>query len=223
MCRLLHVEWRCHHKQNIWEYCRDATAPSRTPSVTERSKQPCEAFVQKYTLTPSGPTEDEYRNFCCKFVCCLEDQADTYKAVQELETALGLKAGEALPRVPSVFLGRQKKELKVARRKFGLLVKRHEERCEALYYGLGVVQEGDTWRAPAEEVMRREREEERMRWVREEKGRSVAAESIVEVREDGVSGDGEVVDRGDERPVEQVVEAGGIVKDGEDVQKMERS
>lgn len=152
MCRLLHVEWRCKHKQNIWEYCRDATAPSRTPSVTERSKQPCEAFVAKYTLTPSGPTADEYRNFCCRFTCCLEDQAATFKQVRDLESALGITEKDSVPRLPSLFLNRQQKSLKEARKKFQLLLKRHEERCEALYYGLGVVQEGDTWRAPAEEL-----------------------------------------------------------------------
>lgn len=152
MCRLLHVEWRCKHKQNIWEYCRDATAPSRTPSVTERSKQPCEAFVSKYTLTPSGPTADEYRNFCCKFVCCLEDQADTFQQVRNLESALGMTERDSLPHVPSIFLSRQQKTLKEARKNLQALVKRHEQRCEALYYGLGVVQEGDTWRAPAEQL-----------------------------------------------------------------------
>lgn len=152
MCRLLHVEWRCKHKQNIWEYCRDATAPSRTPSVTERSKQPCEAFVSKYTFTPSGPTADEYRNFCCRFTCCLEDQAGTFKQVKDLEAALGIMEKDSVPRFPSLFLSRQQKSLKEARKKFQLLLKRHEERCEALYYGLGVVQEGDTWRAPAEEL-----------------------------------------------------------------------
>jgi hypothetical protein len=157
MCRLLHVEWRCKHKQNIWEYCRDATAPSRTPSVTERSKQPCEAFVSKYTLTPSGPTADEYRNFCCKFTCCLEDQAATFKQVRDLEAALGMTEKDSVPRIPSLFLSRQQKSLKVARKKFQLLLKRHEERCEALYYGLGVVQEGDTWRAPAEELNLKEK------------------------------------------------------------------
>ena len=107
MCRLLHVEWRCKHKQNIWEYCRDATAPSRTPSVTERSKQPCEAFISQYTLTPSGPTADEYRNFCCKFSCYLEDQAATFKQVRDLESALGISEKDSLPRIPRVFLSRQ--------------------------------------------------------------------------------------------------------------------
>lgn len=107
----------------------------------------------------------------------------------------------------------------MARRKFALLVKRHEERCEALYYGLGVVQEGDTWRAPAEEVLRREREEERKRREREEKGKSVVAESVVEVREDGDSG-GVEEDRGEGPPVGQVVEADDVVKDGDDVPKV---
>lgn len=130
-----------------------------------------------------------------------------------------MTAKDSIPRVPSVFLSRRQKALKVARRNFGLLVKRHEERCEALYYGLGVVQEGDTWRAPAEEVMRREREEERKKKEREEKVRSVAAESIVEVREDGDSGG--VEDRGEERPLEKSVDAEDVAKDGEHVQKVE--
>lgn len=158
MCRVLHVEWRCKHTQNIWEYCRDATAPSRTPSA-EQAKQPCEAFVAKHTLTPSGPTEDEYRNFCCKFVCCLEDQADLYKQVLDLESALGLKPNESIPHIPSLFLSRQQKSLKELRKKFQSLVKRHEERCEALYYELGVVQESDSFRAPAERFMSKKKQQ----------------------------------------------------------------
>ena len=194
MCRLLHVEWRCKHKQNIWEYCRDATAPSRTPSVTERSKQPCEAFVEKYTLSPSGPTADEYRNFCCRFTCCLEDQAATFKQVRDLESALGITEKDSVPRLPSLFLSRQQKSLKEARKKFQLLLKRHEERCEALYYGLGVVQEGDTWRAPAEELGVKEKK----RLSRLSKGSQ--EDPVVEAREAAgkvVRSDQPVVDAGD--------------------------
>jgi hypothetical protein len=207
MCRILHVEWRCKHKQNIWEYCRDATAPSRTPSVTERSKQPCDAFVSKHTLTPA-PTEDEYRNFCCKFVCCLEDQADSHKKVQDLQAALGMMEKDSIPHVPSLFLSRQQKALKEARKKFQLLLKRHEERCEALYHGLGVVQEGDTWRAPAETP------KSLKRWSKDSKRISVEG-SIAEVHEAAV----EVVDGGDQRPVEQRVGVEDAAKDGEHAQE----
>jgi hypothetical protein len=203
MCRLLHVEWRCKHKQNIWEYCRDATAPSRTPSVTERSKQPCEAFVSAYTLTPSGPTADEYRNFCCKFSCCLNDQAATLKEVRYLEAALGIKEGEKVSRLPGVFLSRQQKALKEARRKLGLLLRRHEERCEALYYGLGVVQEGDTWRAPAEDLGS---SQEKKRLSRES-NESHVEDSVV------VDAAGEVVNSEEQRPVEQTVEAEDVTPD----------
>lgn len=148
MCRILHVEWRCTHTQNIWEYCRDATAPSRTPS-NDREHQPCAAFVEKYGARPKKPTEDEYRNFCCKFTCCLEDQADVFKQVEDLEKALGMKSNQSLLRVPSFMLSRQKRELKILRRKYQALTKRHEERCEALYYGLGVVDGSDVFRSPA--------------------------------------------------------------------------
>lgn len=209
MCRLLHVEWRCKHKQNIWEYCRDATAPLRTPSVTERSKQPCEAFVSKYTLTPSGPTADEYRNFCCKFTCCLEDKAATFKQVKDLASALGMTEKDSVPRIPSLFLNRQQKSLKVARKKFGLLLKRHEERCEALYYGLGVVQEGDTWRAPAEELNLKEKKR-----LSRESNKSRVDDPTVEARE--------VVHSEEHQPVEQTVEAEdatldrGIVQEAKD-------
>jgi hypothetical protein len=206
MCRLLHVEWRCKHKQNIWEYCRDATAPSRTPSVTERSRQPCDAFVSKHTLTPAGPTEDEYRNFCCKFVCCLEDQANSHKKVQDLQAALGMTDKDSIPHVPSLFLSRQQKALKEARKKFQLLLRRHEERCEALYYGLGVVQEGDTRRAPAEtpkSLKRRSKDSKRI---------SVES-SIVEVHE--AAGE----DDADQRPAEQRVEVEDAAKGGEHAQE----
>ena len=74
-----------------------------------------------------------------------------------MEAALGIKEGEKVGRLPGVFLNRQQKALREARRKKGLVVRRHEERCEALYYGLGVVQEGDTWRAPAEELNLKEK------------------------------------------------------------------
>ena len=204
MCRLLHVEWRCKHKQNIWEYCRDATAPSRTPSVTERSKQPCEAFVEKYTLSPSGPTADEYRNFCCRFTCCLEDQAATFKQVRDLESALGITEKDSVPRLPSLFLNRQQKSLKEARKKFQLLLKRHEERCEALYYGLGVVQEGDTWRAPAEELGVKEKK----RLSRLSKGSQVEDPVVVAREAAGqvVRSDQPVVGAGDVTPDAGIVQ-----------------
>lgn len=149
MCRLLHVEWRCTHKQNIWEYCRDATAPSRVPSAGRGQQQPCKAFVSQHTLTPEAPTADEYRDFCCKFACCDEDKAAMQRQVQYLEAALGMAPGESLSRIPSVFRNRQQKSLKALRKKCQALVKRHEERCEALYYGLGVMEEGDAYRASA--------------------------------------------------------------------------
>jgi hypothetical protein len=204
MCRLLHVEWRCKHKQNIWEYCRDATAPSRTPSVTERSKQPCEAFVSAYTLTPTSPTADEYRNFCCQFSCCAEDQAATVKEVRDLEAALGIKEGGKVGRLPGVFLSRQQKALREARRKLGLLLKRHEERCEALYYGLGVVQEGDTWRAPAEGLG--VKEEKRMS---RESSESQGDDPSVEASEAA----GEVMYGEGQRPVGQSAEAEDAISD----------
>ena len=213
MCRLLHVEWRCKHKQNIWEYCRDATAPSRTPSVTERSKQPCEAFVSKYTLTPSGPTADEYRNFCCQFSCCSEDQAATVKEVRDLEAALGIKEGEKVGRLPGVFLNRQQKALREASRKKGLVVRRHEERCEALYYGLGVVQEGDMWRAPAEELGS-SKEKKRLSNGSDE---SRVEDAEVEAHEAA----GDVVHGKEQRPVEQTVEAEDATPDGGFVQEAE--
>jgi hypothetical protein len=159
MCRLLHVEWWCKHTQNIWEYCRDATAPSRTPSA-EQANAPCETFVSKYGLTPKGPTDDEYRNFCCKFVCCLEDQAPVYTQVLELEEALGISPKESISHIPSFLLSRQQKSLKQARKKFQALAKRHEERCEALFYGLGFVEESDAYRAPAWSGISEERESE---------------------------------------------------------------
>jgi hypothetical protein len=160
MCRLLHIEWRCKHTQNIWEYCRDATAPSRTPSATEQGNTPCEAFTVKYGLAPKERTDDEYRNFCCKFDCCLEDQSYVYKQVLELEAALGIVPKESLPHIPSFFPSRQQRSLKDLRRKFQSLAKRHEERCEALYYGLGVVKEGDTYRAPAKKRVSKKRRSE---------------------------------------------------------------
>lgn len=81
----------------------------------------------------------------------------TFKQVRDLEAALGITEKDSVPRLPSLFLNRQQKSLKEARRKLQLLLKRHEERCEALYYGLGVVQEGDTWRAPAEGLDKKEK------------------------------------------------------------------
>jgi hypothetical protein len=160
MCRLLHVEWRCKHTQNIWEYCRDATALSRTPSAAEQANTPCEAFVSKHGLTPNGPTNDEYRNFCCKFDCCLTDQSQVYKQVLELEAALGIAPKESIPHIPSFLLSRQQKSLKDARKKFQSLAKRHDERCEALYYGLGFVEGSDTYRAPAEKLVLERRRSE---------------------------------------------------------------
>lgn len=96
-----------------------------------------------------------------------------------------------------------------------MLLKRHEERCEALYYGLGVVQEGDTWRAPAEDV-----------GVREKKrlsGESNSNESQVEdPNVEAHEATGEAVHSEEQRPVEQTVEAEdatsdrGIVQEAED-------
>jgi hypothetical protein len=83
---------------------------------------------------------------------------------------------DSVPRIPSLFLSRQQKSLKVARKKFQLLLKRHEERCEALYYGLGVVQEGDTWRAPAEELNLKEKK----RLLRESKKSHVEDPVVVQ-------------------------------------------
>lgn len=208
MCRLLHVEWRCKHKQNIWEYCRDATAPSRTPSVTERSKQPCEAFVSKYTLTPAGPTEDEYRNFCCKFTCCLEDQAEISKQVQDLEAALGITSKDNVPRIPSLFLNRQQKSLREARKRFQLLLKRHEERCEALHYGLGIVQEGDTWRAPAEQLTSKSKKRRS-----KDSNKSSVEEPTMKARENVK----EVVHSEKKMPIETKADAAPDGKDSEEV------
>lgn len=70
--------------------------------------------------------------------------------MQDLEKALGMSANQNLPRVPSIFLGGQQKALKKLRKRFLALSKRHEERCEALYYGLGIVDGSDAYRAPAE-------------------------------------------------------------------------
>jgi hypothetical protein len=157
-------------------------------------------------LTPAGPTEDEYRNFCCKFVCCLEDQANSHKKVQDLQAALGMTDKDSIPHVPSLFLSRQQKALKEARKKFQLLLRRHEERCEALYYGLGVVQEGDTRRAPAEtpkSLKRRSKDSKRI---------SVES-SIVEVHE--AAGE----DDADQRPAEQRVEVEDAAKGGEHAQE----
>jgi len=70
--------------------------------------------------------------------------------VLALEAALGIAPKESLPHISSFFLSRQQKSLKDLRRKFQALARRHEQRCEALYYGLGVVKESDTYRAPAE-------------------------------------------------------------------------
>ena len=159
MCRLLHVEWRCKHTQNIWEYCRQATALSRTPSAGQ-ANTPCETFVAKFGTTPKGPTDDEYRNFCCKFDCCLQDQSQVYKQVLELEAALGIAPKKSIPHIPSFSLSRQQRSLKHARKQFQSLAKRHDERCEALYYGLGFVEESDTYRAPAEARMLKERQSE---------------------------------------------------------------
>lgn len=72
-----------------------------------------------------------------------------YKEVLDLEAALGMTANQSLPHVPLFLLSRQQKSLKNQRKKFQALLKRHEERCEALYYGLGVVDGSDAFRAPA--------------------------------------------------------------------------
>jgi hypothetical protein len=128
--------------------------------------------------------------------------------VQDLQAALGTTEKDSIPHVPSLFLSRQQKALKEARKKFQLLLKRQEGRCKALYYGLGVVQEGDTWRAPAEtpkSLKRRSRDSKRI---------SVES-SIVEVQEAA----SEVVDEGKQRPAEQKVEVEDAAKDGKHVQE----
>jgi hypothetical protein len=123
--------------------------------------------------------------------------------VRDLEAALGIKEGEKVSRLPGVFLSRQQKALKEARRKLGLLLRRHEERCEALYYGLGVVQEGDTWRAPAEDLGSSQEKKRLSRELNE----SHVEDSVV------VDAAGEVVNSEEQRPVEQTVEAEDVTPD----------
>ena len=127
--------------------------------------------------------------------------------MKDLEAALRITEKDSVPRLPSLFLNRQQKSLKEARKKFQLLLKRHEERCKALYYGLGVVQEGDTWRAPAEELGAKEKK----RLSRESNGSQVE-DPVVMAREAA----GEVVVRG-EQPV---VEAEGDIPDREIIQEV---
>jgi hypothetical protein len=216
MCRLLHVEWRCKHTQNIWEYCRDATAPSRTPSAAEQANTPCEAFVSKHGLTPNGPADDEYRNFCCKFVCCLEDQAGVYTQVLELEAALGIAPNESMPHIPSFLLSRQQKSLKDARKKFQLLAKRHEERCEGLYYGLGFVAESDTYRAPAEKLILGE---QRAKSLEEE----TESEDDIQTMEDAFSPPRQGSEAQVRRSGEQLPEEEGALWERYKAQEAERS
>jgi hypothetical protein len=80
--------------------------------------------------------------------------------VLELEEALGISPKESIPHIPSFLLSRQQKSLKQARKKFQALAKRHEERCEALFYGLGFVEGSDAYRAPAWSGISEERESE---------------------------------------------------------------
>jgi len=131
--------------------------------------------------------------------------------VRDLEGALGITAKESVPRLPSLFLSRQQKALKEIRKRFELVVRRHEERCEALYYGLGVVQEGDTWRAPAEEVGLKAKKR-----LSGESEKSQVDDPGVEVREVA----GIIVDREEERPVEQAVEAEDAAPGGDVVQEV---
>jgi len=95
----------------------------------------------------------------------------------------------------------------MARKKFGLLFKRHEERCEALYYGLGVVQEGDTWRAPAEGLNLKEKK----RLSRESNKSRVEDPVVVQVAR-------EVVSSEEERPVmaDDATPDRGIVQEAKD-------
>jgi len=88
-----------------------------------------------------------------------------------------------------------------------LLFKRHEERCEALYYGLGVVQEGDTWRAPAEGLNLKEKK----RLSRESNKSRVEDPVVVQVAR-------EVVSSEEERPVmaDDATPDRGIVQEAKD-------
>lgn len=139
MCHLLHIEWRCAHSQTIQEFCRAATAPSRsrTPSST-LTPQPCEPFLATYGPAPRNPTAHEFRNFCCGFACCAADRKRAEQEVRELERALGVGAGEKVRG-----WGRGKREVRAGRRRCVAVGRRHEERCEALHYGLGKVGEGE--------------------------------------------------------------------------------
>ncbi len=153
-------------------------------------------------------------------ICCQgsrengEEEMAARWEVRDLETALGIGEKEKVSRLPGVFLSRQQKALKEARRKLGLLLKRHEERCEALYYGLGVVQEGDTWRAPAEELGS---SKEKKRLSRESNESGVEDPDV-----EASKAAGEDVHSEEQRPVEQTVEAGdatpdrGIAQEAED-------
>ena len=83
------------------------------------------------------------------------------------------------------------------------------EWCEALYYGLGVVQEGDTWRAPTEELNLKEKKR-----LSRESNKSRVDDPTVEARE--------VVHSEEHQLVEQTVEAEdatldrGIVQEAKD-------
>nr|OQO18628.1 hypothetical protein B0A51_14218 [Rachicladosporium sp. CCFEE 5018] len=146
MCRLLHVEWRCTHTQTIFEYCRDCP---RTPGPSPQPLRPCDAFLAQHGPNPTTPTADEFRNHCCHFTCCLSDQSELHERVRDLERSLDLQPGGKLKGrlTPGWARGKGERDLVEARKGLARLVKRHGERCEALYYGLGWLQQGaEGWR-----------------------------------------------------------------------------
>jgi hypothetical protein len=122
-----------------------------------------------------------------------------------------MTAKDSIPHIPSLFLGRQQKSLKVARKKLMLLAKRHEERCEALHYGLGIVHEGDTWRAPAEKLTSKSKKRRS-----KDSNKSRVEDSAVDVPEVAK----EVVHSKEQRPVEPKVEKEDAAPDGEDGQEV---
>ena len=145
MCKLLHIEWRCHHAQNVWQYCRDAPRSTNT----NRIRLPCEDFVKAHSASPTKPTADEYRNHCCRFPCCETDKAPLYQQVRAVEKALGLGHDRNLPFKPRLLLTRQERSCKELRRQYSKVKQRHDERCDALHYGLGWVEENDGYQVPA--------------------------------------------------------------------------
>lgn len=146
MCKLLHIEWRCGHKQNVWQYCRDA--PPRS-SDANHIRLPCEDFVKAHGQSPTKPTADEYRNHCCSFPCCEVDKAPLYQQVRAVEKALGLRHNRNLPFKPRLLLTRQERSCKELRRQYAKIKQRHDERCDAVHYGLGWVEENDGYQVPA--------------------------------------------------------------------------